>query len=75
MGFKPTSLIFWVRTLTIRPEEVQVGLEKDSIQITLEEMKEAAVDQDQVQEQVQIEIESDALSVGGLMILPKTVSL
>ena len=35
-------------------EEVEVGLEKDSIQVTLEEMREAVVDQDQVQEQVLI---------------------
>ena len=37
-------------------EEVGVGLEKDSIQVTLGEMIEAAIDQDQVQEQVLIEI-------------------
>ena len=36
-------------TLTL--EEVEVGIEKDSTQATLGEMREAAVDQDQVQEQ------------------------
>ena len=54
-------------------EEVEEGLEKDSIHVTLGEMIEAAVDQDQVQEQVPIEIESDALSVGSMIIWPKTV--
>ena len=54
-------------------EEVEVGLEKDSIQVTLEEMIKASVDWDQVQEQVLIEIESDALSIGSMIILPKTV--
>ena len=33
-------------------EEVEVGLEKDSIQVILEEMIKAVVDQDQVPEQV-----------------------
>ena len=41
-------------------EEVEVGLEKDGIQVSLGEMIETAVDQDQVQEQVLIEIDSDA---------------
>ena len=40
-------------------EEVEVGLEKDSIQVISEEMKKAVVDQDQVLEQVLIEIGSD----------------
>ena len=52
-------------------EEVGVGLEKDNIQVTLGEMTEAVVHQDEVQEQVPIEIESDALSVGSM--ITKTV--
>ena len=41
-------------------EEVEVGLGKDSIQVTLEGMMEAAiVDHDQVQEPVLIEIDLD----------------
>ena len=56
-------------------EEAEVGLEKDSTQVNLEEMTEAIVDQDQVQEWVLTEIESDALSVGSMIILPKTVQI
>ena len=41
-------------------EEVEVGLEKESSQVTLGEMREAVVDLDQVQTWVLIEIESDA---------------
>ena len=52
-------------------EEVEVGLDKDSIWVPLEEMIEAAVDQDQIQEQVLIEIESDALSVGNIITLQR----
>ena len=54
---------------------VEVGLEKYNTQITLGEMIEAAVDQDQVQDWVLIEIESDVLSVGNMIILPKTVQI
>ena len=46
-------------------EEVEVGIERDVIQVILGEMIEAAEDWDQDQEQVPIEIESVALSVGG----------
>ena len=45
-------------------EEVELGLGKDSIQVTLEWMIKAVVDQDQIQEPVLIEIESDGLTVG-----------
>ena len=38
-------------------------------------MIEAAVDQDQVQEQVPIEIESDALSIGSMIILPDCLNI
>ena len=54
-------------------EEVEVGLEKDSIQIILEEVIKAVIGQDQVQEQVLIEIESDVLHVESMIILLKTV--
>ena len=50
-------------------EEVEVGLEKDSILVTLGGMIEAVVDQDQVVEQVPIEIELDASNVGSMIIL------
>ena len=56
-------------------EEVQVDLKKDSTRVTLSEMIEAAVDQDWVQEQVIIEMESGALSVGSMIILPNTVQI
>ena len=49
-------------------QEVEVGLEKDSIQVTLGEMIEAAIDQDLVQDQVSVELESDALSVRSMDI-------
>ena len=52
-------------------EEIEVGLEKDSFQVTLGEMIEAVVNQDQ--EQVPIKIELDALSVGGIDHFAKTV--
>ena len=52
--------------------EVEEGLEKDSTQVTLEEMREAVVDVDQVQEWVLIEIKSDALSGGSMITLLKT---
>ena len=42
-------------------DEVEVGLEKDSTQVTSDEMREAVVDLDQVQEQVLIETGLDAL--------------
>ena len=51
--------------------EVGVDLEKDSIQIILEEMKEALVDLDKVKEQVLIEIGLDALSVGRMIIFQR----
>ena len=54
-------------------EEVEVGLEKDSTQVTSEEIREVVVDQDQVQEQVLTEIRLDALSVGSAIILLKIV--
>ena len=56
-------------------EEVVVGLEKDSIQVTLGEMIEPTVDQDQVQKQVPIEIELDALNVGSTITLLKIVQI
>ena len=37
-------------------EEVEVGLEKDSIQVILEEMIKAVIDQHQARQQVLIEI-------------------
>ena len=55
--------------------EVKVGLEKESTQITLGEMREAVVDQDQVHEQVLTETKSDAFSLGSMVILPKTVQI
>ena len=54
-------------------EEVELGLEKDSTWVTLDEMREAVVGLDQVQELLPIEIESDVLRVGSTIILPKTV--
>ena len=64
-----TEVTIEMRTL----EEVEVGLQKDSIEVVLEEMIKAVVDQDQVQEKVLIEIGSDVLSVGSMTILLKTV--
>ena len=55
-------------------EEVEVGLGKDNIQVTLEEMTEIVVAcLYQVQEPLLIETELDALSVGKMIILLKTV--
>ena len=48
---------------------------RESIQVTLEEMIEAAVDQDQVKEQVPIEIELYALNVGSMITLLKIVQI
>ena len=56
-------------------EEVEVGLEKDSIPVILEEMSKVVavvVGPDQVQEQVLIEIGFDILNVGSVIISPKT---
>ena len=60
---------------TITLEEVEVCLEKDSIQVILGDMSKVTVDEDQVQEQVLIEIESHALNIGSMIILPKTVQI
>ena len=49
-------------------EEVEAGLEKDSIQVVLEEMSKVVVGPDQVQEWVLIEIEFDVLNVGSMTI-------
>ena len=49
-------------------EEVEVGLEKDSIQVALEEVGKVVVGLDQVQEQVLIEIGYDVLNVGSMII-------
>ena len=54
-------------------EEVDVGIEKDSIQVILEVMIKAVVDQDQVQDQVLIQLGFNVLSVGSMLILLKTV--
>ena len=55
-------------------EEVEIGLGKDNIQVILAEMTEVVVvGQDQVQDPVLIETESNALSVGNMIILLKTV--
>ena len=59
-----------VTTGMITLVEVKVCPEKDSTQITLGKMREAVVDQDQFQEQVLIETESDAFSLGSMVILP-----
>ena len=56
-------------------DEVEVGLENDSIQVTLGGVIEAVVDQDQVQEQVLTEIELDASNVGSTIILLKIVQI
>ena len=56
-------------------EEVQVGLEKDSIQVILEEMSKAVVGPDQVWEWVLLGIGLDVLNVGSMIILPKTVQI
>ena len=54
-------------------EEAEVGLEKDNIQVMLEGMTEAVVDQDQVQEPVQIETELDVINVENMTNLLITV--
>ena len=54
-------------------EEVEIDLQKDSIQVILEETIKVVVAQDQVQEQVHIEIGLDVLSVGSMINLLKTV--
>ena len=57
-------------------EEVEVGLGKDYIQVILEGMTEiVVVGQGQDQEPVLIEIELDALCVGNMIILLKTVQI
>ena len=56
-------------------EDVEVGLEKDSIQVILQEIIKAVVDQDKFWKQVLIEIGSDFLSVGSMIILLKTVQI
>ena len=56
-------------------KEVEVGLEIDNIQIIPEGMTEVAVGLEQVQELVQIEIELDALNVGNMIILLRTLQL
>ena len=54
-------------------EEAEVGLEKDNIQVILEWIIEAVVDQDQVWEPVLIEVGLGVLNVGSMIILLKTV--
>ena len=54
-------------------EEVEVGLGKDSILVTLEGLIKAAVDQDQVQQPVLTEIGLDVLNVGNMIISLMTV--
>ena len=56
-------------------EDVKVGLEKDSIHVTLGGMIEVAVDQDEVQVQLPIEIELDALNEGSMITLLKIVQI
>ena len=56
-------------------KEVEVGLGIDSIPIILEGMIEVMVGLDQVQELVPIEIELDAINVGNIIILLRTVQL
>ena len=56
-------------------EEVEVGLGADNIQVILKGMKKAVAGQDQVQELVLIETGLDALSVGNIIILLKTVQI
>ena len=52
----------------------EIGLEKDSFQIMSEGIIEiVVVGPDKVQEPVQIEIGLDAISVGNMIILQKTV--
>ena len=55
-------------------KEVVIGLKKDNIKITIEEMtRVAVVDLDLVQEQVPIEIELDAINVESMITLQSTV--
>ena len=54
-------------------DEVDIGLEKDRIQVSLEDMIKTVVDQDQVWDSILIEIGLDVLSVGSVIILLKTV--
>ena len=55
-------------------KEAEVGLEKDSLQKTLEGITEIVVEgQDQDQEPVQIEIGLDVIIVGNMIILQKSV--
>ena len=57
-------------------KEVEVGLGTDNIQVILRKMIEVAVvGQDQAQELVLRETELDALSVGNMTTLPKTVQI
>ena len=53
--------------------EVEEGPEIGSIQVTLDEIKEAVVDLNQVQEQVLKEIELDALGVRSTIIVLKHI--
>ena len=63
------EVILGMRTL----QEVEVGLQKDSIQVILGEMSKEVVGLDQLQEWVLIEIGFDVLNVGSMIILSKTV--
>ena len=56
-------------------KEIEVGLKIDDIQIIPEGMIEVVVGEDQVQEPVPIEIELDAINVGNMIILLRTVQL
>ena len=53
--------------------DVGVGLEKDNYQVTLGEMIEVVVGQDQDLEHILIETELGALNVGNMTTLPKIV--
>ena len=52
-------------------EKVQVGLEKDSIHVVLEDMSKVVIGPDQVQELLLIEIGYNDLNVGSMIILTK----
>ena len=57
-------------------EEVEVGLGTDNIQVIFVGMTEVVVvGLDQIQEPVLIETELDAISVGNMIILLKTIQL
>ena len=56
-------------------KEVGVGLAKDNVQIIPEGMIEVTVSLDEVQDPVPIGIELDAISVGNMIILLRTVPL